>query len=213
MSTDYANYLQTAYGERPASYYLQFADPRPVAGQSVLDWGCGLGGLLHALDTTIPGLDLHGGDVIDSTLDSLRTRQPGWDLRRIDPASPTLPWEASSFDRIFLLDVIEHVPNPGSLLVEAFRLLKPGGILTLSTPDRWAFYKRPGGIASNVRFNLRRLLGREWVDPTHLTEYTVGGIRKLLADSPFGASDFRPSPWHLSLWLRPPKDCNLENSP
>lgn len=171
----------------------------------MLDWGCGLGGLLHALSTTGTDLRLHGADIIDETLDSLRAKQPTWDLRKIPAHPPKLPWADATFDRIFLLDVIEHAQAPVDLLAEAHRLLKPGGILTLSTPDRFAFYKRPGGILASLRFNIRRLLGREWIDPTHLTEYTVSSLRKVLGKSPFGLVDFHPSPWHRTLWARPPK--------
>jgi len=201
----YAGYLQDAYGQRPPTYYLQFVRTPLRSGDAVLDWGCGLGGLLHALSTSGTPLRLFGADIIDQTLDSLRERHPDWDLRRIDPHPPVLPWADATFDRIFLLDVIEHAQAPMDLLAEAHRLLKPGGILTLSTPDRLAFYKRPGGILASIGFNIRRLLGREWIDPTHLTEYTVGGLRRILAKSPFTDADFHPSSWHRTLWARPPR--------
>jgi len=201
----YANYLDTAYGARPESYYRQFVRTPLPTGSAVLDWGCGLGGMLLSLEKLDPTLALHGADIIGETLDRLREVRPAWDLRQIDPSPIALPWSDHSFDRIFLLDVIEHVPDPLAMLSEAHRLLKPGGILVLSTPDRWAFYKRPGGLLANLRFNWNRLRGREWVDPTHLVEYTVGGLRKVLKASRFGDADFAPSPWHRTLWLRPPK--------
>ncbi len=206
MNTNYSAYLQDAYAARPASYYLGFVKTPVESGQSVLDWGCGLGGLLLALEGNCPGLKLSGADVLDDTLARIREAKPDWDLRKIDVAASQLPWEAGRFDRIFLLDVIEHVPDPVALLAEARRLLKTGGILTISTPDRWAFYKKPGkGLAGNIGFNLRRIFGLEWVDPTHLTEYTTWSLARLLSRSAFGASGFRPSAWHWIPWARPPK--------
>jgi len=201
----YADYLDAAYGSRPESYYRQFLRTPIQSGASVLDWGCGLGGMLLALEKTDPGLGLHGADIIRDTLDRLREARPSWDLREVPSDPATLPWADSSFDRIFLLDVVEHVREPLEMLSEAHRTLKPGGILVLSTPDRWAFYKRPGGFVRNLGFNWNRLRGREWVDPTHLTEFTAGGLRALLRASKFGDADFHPSVWHRSLWLRPPK--------
>lgn len=204
--TNYSAYLQDAYASRPESYYLGFLKTPVRPGQAILDWGCGLGGMLSALEHHCPGLRLCGADIIDETLDRIRSQRPEWDLRKIDVEAGSLPWEAGSFDRIFLLDVIEHVPRPDQLLAEAHRLLRQGGVLTLSTPDRWAFYKKPGaGTLGNIGFNWRRLRGREWVDPTHLTEYTVSALRDLLARSPFTAASFQPSQWHRLLWARPPK--------
>jgi len=201
----YATYLDIAYGSRPESYYSRFVRTPIPKGASVLDWGCGLGGMLLSLEKLDPSLALHGADIIRETLDRLRQARPSWDLRLVAADPPILPWPEDSFDRVFLLDVIEHVRDTSLLLSEVHRLLKPGGILVLSTPDRWAFYKRPGGIFPNLRFNWNRLRGREWVDPTHLTEYTVRGLRELLRASRFGDVDFHPSLWHRTLWLRPPK--------
>ncbi len=201
----YASYLEVAYGSRPESYYRNFLRTPIRSGASVLDWGCGLGGMLLTLEKEDPTLVLHGADIIPETLERLRKARPAWDLRQVASESPTLPWADSSFDRIFLLDVVEHVREPLEMLSEAHRTLKPGGILVLSTPDRWAFYKRPGGFVRNLGFNWNRLRGREWVDPTHLTEFTAGRLRALLRASKFGDAGFHPSVWHRSLWLRPPK--------
>lgn len=206
--SEYGKFLQQAYGSKPSGYYEAFLRIPVVAGQDILDWGCGLGGFLSTL-AALPiarELRLYGLDLLPDSVDSTKERVPQADVRLLEPPGLKGPWPDSSFDRIFLLDVLEHVPDPESLLSELHRLLKPGGILTISTPDRWAFYKRPGaGRVGSLIFNLRRLLGKEWVDPTHRIEYTRGELKGLLARSPFGAGDFQPSIWHRSLWLRPIK--------
>lgn len=47
-----------------------------------------------------------------------------------------LPFEDASFDAVFYHHVIEHVPNPPGSLQELARVLKPGGLLYVGTPNR-----------------------------------------------------------------------------
>lgn len=206
IQSEYGKFLSAAYGNKPAGYYEGFLAIPLKTGQAILDWGCGLGGFLSTLEMLpeAPTLRLHGLDLLPDSVESTRERVPRADVRLLEPPGLSAPWADGTFDRIFLLDVVEHAVDPDALLVELHRLLRPEGILTISTPDRLAFYKRPGaGRWSSIGLNLNRLAGREWVDPTHRTEYTRGGLRRLLARSPFGVRDYNPSPWHLVPWIRP----------
>lgn len=81
---------------------------------------------------------------------------------------------AASFDVITMWDVIEHVNDPRASLAAAFRLLRPGGILAINTPDS-------GSI-------LARLLGLRWhlvLPPEHLVLFHQESLRRLLAESRF----------------------------
>jgi len=53
---------------------------------------------------------------------------------------------ADHFDIVTLWDVIEHVPDPVSLLTEASRVLRPGGRLVLTTGDWGSAYARSRGV-------------------------------------------------------------------
>ena len=46
-----------------------------------------------------------------------------------------LPWPANTFDAITCMHVIEHLRNPGRIFEEASRVLKPGGVIYVETPD------------------------------------------------------------------------------
>lgn len=206
MQSEYGRFLSVAYGNKPPGYYEAFLRVSPREGDKILDWGCGLGLFLATLAETPQAatLSLHGIDLLPDSVEATRARLPHADIRLLEPPGLRTPWEAETFDRVFLLDVIEHSDQPVRLLEEIHRILKPGGLLTISTPDRLAFYKRPGeGRLGSIGFNLARLAGRQWVDPTHVTEHTLGSLRSLLAASPFGAGQFRPSGWHRIPWIRP----------
>jgi ubiquinone/menaquinone biosynthesis C-methylase UbiE len=65
------------------------------------------------------------------------------------------------FDAVSLFQVIEHVEDPSRMLAEAIRVLKPGGVLILSTPNR---------VAS----------GKRKMSPDHKQEYTTEEMHQML---------------------------------
>ncbi len=65
-----------------------------------------------------------------------------------------LPWRDQSFDAIFSTEGIEHLENHFSFLREVCRILKPGGILVLTTPNITA-------LRSRVRFLGSGFFGRD----------------------------------------------------
>lgn len=51
-----------------------------------------------------------------------------------------LPFEDASFDAVTMFDLIEHVPDDAQAMAEARRVLRPGGVLLVSTPHtRWRY--------------------------------------------------------------------------
>ena len=64
------------------------------------------------------------------------------------PDTARLPYDDQSFDTVSILAALNHIPNRGDVLKEAFRLLRPGGriILTMIPPTIskvWHFLRRP----------------------------------------------------------------------
>ena len=85
-----------------------------------------------------------------------------------------------TFDVITLWDVIEHTPDPTSVLEACHRLLKPGGLLVVNIPD----------IGSLVS----RVMRRGWVFllSIHLYYFTVPTLREMLAKTGFEMTLSRP---------------------
>lgn len=112
-------------------------DRARLAGARALDVGCG-GGLLSeamaAEGARVTALDL-SPDLIDvAKLHLLESGlQVDYRLQSVEALADELP---GSFDLITCMEMLEHVPDPGSVLAACARLLKPGGQLFLSTLNR-----------------------------------------------------------------------------
>jgi SAM-dependent methyltransferase len=91
------------------------------------------------------------------------------------------------FAAVTMGDVIEHLPDPGLALDEAARLLAPGGVLWLATPDAGS--------------RLARVLGERWwsVIPTHVHLFTRTSMARLLERHGFEIVELGTSPKTFSV--------------
>jgi 2-polyprenyl-3-methyl-5-hydroxy-6-metoxy-1,4-benzoquinol methylase len=71
-----------------------------------------------------------------------------------------LPFGDQSVDCVAAFEVLEHVAEPGAMLDEAFRMLKPGGLLMLSVPFQWWVHEEPWDFYRYTRHGLEYLLGK-----------------------------------------------------
>lgn len=78
---------------------------------------------------------------------------------------------AQSFDLIFMHHTLEHVPEPGTLVEQCFRLLRPGGVMFQALPNhgalkskllrgRWSYGVTPEHVSHFSKKTLRRLVER-----------------------------------------------------
>ncbi len=131
---------------RLASARLARSSPaQPGAPLRWLDFGCGAGGFLKFLreKSALAGrpLDLCGHDV-GSYANLLRTK----DAFRILDLGEVGREPTGSFDVISMIEVIEHLPSPLEPLQLVARLLKPGGLLLLTTGNLDSPAARRSGI-------------------------------------------------------------------
>ena len=96
----------------------------------LLDIGCGAG--LNASYLKEKGYEIYGIDVSQIAIDKFNKK--GFKGKIMD-ISQTLEFEENFFDVIFASEVIEHISYTEGFLKETKRILKPGGILYLSTPN------------------------------------------------------------------------------
>ncbi len=109
----------------------------PVAGLKVLDVGCGGGILAEGLAQR--GANVKGIDMGEAPLNVARLHKLESNLD-IDYRQTTVEAlaeeEPETYDMVTCLEMLEHVPEPASVINACTRLLKPGGHLYLSTINR-----------------------------------------------------------------------------
>lgn len=114
------------------SEVLQGIEAQQIAKVRILEVGSGLGYLTYALKKA--GYDCLGTDVSSRAVEAAR-RNFGDFYVQMDIMSMSIEKEGT-FDFIIATELIEHVANPKLLVAKAQSLLKPGGMLILTTPNK-----------------------------------------------------------------------------
>lgn len=148
-----------------------------LAGKKVLDVGCGGGILAESMaqrGAVVSGIDMGEAPLAVARLHLLESGTEV-DYRRVT-AEELAEEQAGSFDIVTCMEMLEHVPDPASVIAACSRLVKPGGHVFFSTINR------------NPKSYLFAIIGAEY-------------LLKLL---PRGTHDFRKfiRPSELEAWAR-----------
>ncbi len=122
LAPRYDRHYYGAHGRLQYQRVIEVAQTWKFA--SVLDVGCGTGGLLASLQR--PRLKLAGADLSPGMIAEARKRLGKTaDLKVADSAR--LPWKAGTFDLVVTTDSIHHWTDPAQAFSEIRRVLKKGG--------------------------------------------------------------------------------------
>jgi len=167
-------------------------------GQDVLDVGCGEG--FFAAELKKDGNRVVGVDLLPVAGESEALER--YISADLNVPQPDLARQAGerAFDRVLLLDILEHLVQPERLLAEVRPALKPAGLLVVSLPNM-----------ANITVRLALLFGhfpyadRGILDYTHLRFYTRKTARALLEENGWEivASKATVMPLELVLGLDP----------
>ena len=122
-----------------------------------LDVGCGIGGLLAGAARLG-----HAGIGVDSSMSVLVTAKRmieryGGKATLACAYAERLPLARESVSGVTMYDVIEHVQDVGAVIAEADRVVRPGGHLAISTPNRYSISAEPHVFLWGVGWLPRRL--------------------------------------------------------
>lgn len=109
------------------------ADVAFPPGAEVLEVGCGTGVLTRVLAGLPPVDRVVGVDIAESLLDRARERAPDIEFAHADARS--LPFDDERFDVVVFDSTFSHVPGPEKAVAEAFRVLRPDGLLAAFDGD------------------------------------------------------------------------------
>lgn len=152
---------------RHEAVYRWIVEHRSATG-TVVEAGCGEGygaDLLRATADQVVAVDYD-----DATLAHARRRYPAIQVVRANLID--LPLRSGTVDTVVSLQVVEHLWDLPRFLAECRRVLRPGGRLVVSTPNRLTFSPGVGR-------------GEKPTNPFHVEEFDAAQLAGLLADAGF----------------------------
>ncbi|HMC32363.1 MAG TPA: class I SAM-dependent methyltransferase [Candidatus Angelobacter sp.] len=172
---------------------------------SLLDVGTGIGQFLSLARNSYS--EVHGTEVSSTAVEIAKQRY-GLDLFRgtIDD----LATQCKTFDNITLFHVLEHVPDPKSMLNTCHSLLSPGGCLVIAVPNEVASLRglkrrlfsklrkpKNGGV-----LGLPRLTLNGSISEIHLSHFSPGVLARLLESTGFSVITSTLDPYYVRTGLR-----------
>lgn len=173
----------------------------PLIGKRALDVGCGAGLLAEPLARM--GADVTGVDAAGEAIAAARDHAAGQGLT-IDYRAGGIEDVESQFDLVTAMEVIEHVTDPQTFVAGLARILAPGGLLILSTPNRTPLSRT---MIVTLAEGFGRIPGR-----THDWErfITPEEMRGLLADTGLRVIDTAGIAWSATRGFRLGDDLRLD---
>lgn len=134
-----------------AEFDRDLRQPLPFAGLRLLDIGCG-GGLLSEpmarLGAMVVGADAAEGNI---PVARLHAEQSGLTIDYRHTTAEALAAAGEQFDAVLAMEIVEHVADPQGFITTCHDLLKPGGLMVMSTLNR------------TTKSFLAAIIGAEWI--------------------------------------------------
>lgn len=171
-------------------------------GPRILDLGCGDGTITAVLTDKY---EVVGVDISESNLD--QARKLGLRTLKHD-LGKKLPFGDGEFDTVVSSQVLEHLYDTDFYLEEAFRVLKKGGVLLLTTPNAVSLTDRVrvmlGKLPITCEVSMRYKLGSKDLPNGHIRPYTFPELRFQLTRTGFKVVDERTTNFPFPIYWSVP---------
>lgn len=133
----------------------------PTNDKKILEVGAGVGGAAAYISECkeFVGTDLSG--VAVNQAKKLFGNKPNFSFKTMDAMA--LEFEDNSFDVVIAKEVIEHLPKPQKAIREAFRVLRKGGLLVVTSPNRNSLHLRVNRMLGYPDFKCSLAISRSSV--------------------------------------------------
>ncbi len=168
------------------------------SGERLLDLGCGFG--RHSYEALKRGAEVVACDLARPEVEQVRNLvrlliadgdvAPSVLASAVQGDATRLPFDDESFDRVIASEVLEHIPDDNTALVELARVLKPGGRLAVTIPS-WFPEKLCWKLSSDYHAPA--------APGGHVRIYRLREMQRKL-----GAAGFEPGRWHRAHALHSP---------
>ncbi|MGH2713517.1 MAG: class I SAM-dependent methyltransferase [Thermoleophilaceae bacterium] len=143
---------------------LLHSDTAYPPASTVLEAGCGVGAQTVTLAERSPEARFTSVDVSAVSIEEARRRADRAGLTNVEFRQADifdLPFEAESFDHVFLCFVLEHLSRPVEALALLTALIRPGGTITVIEGDHGSAYFHPDSPAAHAAIDCQiELQGR-----------------------------------------------------
>lgn len=172
--------------QRTAQSHAAFLLPKLRSGLRLLDCGCGPGSITLGLAALVSPGEVMGLDQQQSQVELARVaaKSEGITNARFDVGSVyELPFPENSFDVVFAHAVFEHLREPAKALSEIGRVLAPGGMIALRSPDWGGFLLAPESDELSEAINYYQALQAQSGGDVHVGRKFKSLLRKNGFDS------------------------------
>lgn len=131
---------------RTTAKHAAFFTPHLRPGWALLDCGCGPGAITCDLARLVAPGQTIGVDAAESQVKEAELRATAEGLGHVRfrmAAAEALPFPDDSFDAVFSHALFEHLPNASAVAKELLRVLRPGGLAGIRSPDWGGFVLFP----------------------------------------------------------------------
>ena len=144
----------------------KFIEKMLKPGMRVLDYGAGTGDLVEALKSSNCTID-----GVEFSKEAIKVARDRYDLNFFSSLDDLME-KSYEYDLILCVEVVEHLAEPGQVLKALSQLLKPGGEIYITTPNR-----------NGLQSRLKKCNWKEAIKPFHLVLFNYKYLKKLLVEN------------------------------